>query len=57
MKVGDLVRWTSPNAVDVGIIRRIDPWDGEVYIVWSNGFGNGFYNPSHAYLELVSEAR
>ena len=55
MKVGDLVKWTSPNAVDVGIIRGFV--DGEVYIVWSNGFGNGMYNPNHAYLELISESR
>ena len=57
MKAGDLVWWTSPRAGDIGSISRIDPCDGEVYIIWSNGFGNGFYNPRHAYLELVSESR
>ena len=56
MKVGDLVRWNSGTAYDIGIVRTID-FGGQVYIVWSDGSGNGLYNPSHPMLELISESR
>ena len=57
MKVGDLVRWTyAAGDVDIGIVGAIDS-GGQVYIVWSDGSGNGLYNPSHPMMELISESR
>ena len=56
MKIGDLIGWNSPAGVDVGIIGAI-ALGGQVYIVWSDGSGNGLYNPSHPMMELLSESR
>ena len=56
MQVGDLVKWAFPSGgFDIGIISGFE--NGEIEITWSDGIGNGFYNPSHPQLELISESR
>ena len=63
MKVGDLVKWTHPQAKDTGIVIEVPTdttgwYDNEVSIYW---FGkpehSGFYPTDHELLELASESR
>jgi hypothetical protein len=66
MKVGDLVQWTHPEAMDFGLILQMgedapERWinrDGEVLIAWVGiPAHSGFYPADHKLLELVSESR
>ena len=62
MKVGDLVRWTLPEAIDFGLIlemgENVTPegyWAGQVFIQWQDKpEHSGFYPVDHELLELVS---
>ena len=60
MKVGDLVKWTHPRALDIGIILEIDgdKYGDQAVIQW---FGkpdcSGLYPIDHELLEVLSEAR
>ena len=61
MKVGDLVRWTHPDSLGLGIIMPMpDGFDlpGGVYIAWiDEPRFNGPYPAVHKYLELINESR
>ena len=66
MKIGDLVKWTHPRAIDYGLVLEIGedvPYpgfsrDGEVLISWfANPEHSGFYQADHELLELASEGR
>ena len=66
MKVGDLVKWTHPQAVDFGLVLRLgedsqEPWinrAGEVLISWmENPQHSGYYPADHELLEIASESR
>ena len=56
MKIGDLVRWTHPESLDLGIIIELD---GErATIVWQNEPQcNGSYPTYNEHMELLSEGR
>jgi len=58
-KRGDLVRWTYPGDIDIGVV--IGPWrDGsrDVLIHWFKApERSGPYPPEHKYMEVVSESR
>jgi len=52
MKVGDLVRWTHPDGLDMGLVIRIEgKWAA---IQWNREpqFG-GMYPIKHRYLEII----
>jgi len=58
MKVGDLVKWTGYNDLDVGIVIDVkkpnEDAQGDAYIHWfKNPETSGMYRISHRYLELV----
>ena len=60
MKVGDLVKWTHPQAVDYGLVLKVaDPTSfltGQVFIEWHAAPDHSGYYPSdHQLLELISE--
>ena len=65
MKVGDLVKWTHPQAIDFGLVLKLGEdhhpqgfWRGEVLIAWTeNPAHSGFYPANHKFLELISESR
>ena len=65
MKVGDLVRWVHPEALDYGLVLEMGEdrqpegfWDNQVLIEWSGmPAHSGFYPKDHHHLELVSEGR
>jgi len=60
MKIGDLVKWTHPDAKDTGIILEMDEgkWGDQAIIHW---FGkpecSGLYPLDHELLELADEGR
>ena len=61
MKIGDLVKWTRPEGLGVGVIKTVrpdyPPFSG-VHIVWlDEPHLSGVYPADHKYLELVSESR
>ena len=60
MNIGDLVKWTSPNAAELGI--AIEPWvdvtDVKYMIVyWFSTQASGPVPIGHKYLEVVGEHR
>jgi len=58
MKVGDLVRWTHPHAVDdVGLVFAIA--NGNASIVWQveTECNGDCYSCNSEYLEVISEDR
>ena len=56
MKVGNLVRWVDPEALDLGIIIEIVGLRAD--IVWQKEPEyNGSYSIKSEYLELVDESR
>ncbi len=62
MKIGDLVRWTNPRHIGIGIVVRKYSDDDELHagrisVVWQDGEGNGLGDPDHKFLELISESR
>ena len=64
MKVGDLVKWTNPEAQGFGIVvgkyenkSTLDILNGHVLVKWFDGQGSGVVPGDHKYLELVSETR
>ena len=65
MKIGDLVKWSHPQAVDYGLVLEMGEdrlpkgyWDGHVLIQWHRKpEHSGLYPAKHELLELVSESR
>ena len=62
IKVGNLVRWTNPDATALGVIVKVyketgDWLDGRVSVVWQDGVGSGLVTADHRYLEVISESR
>ena len=62
MKVGDLVRWTNPEAIALGVVVKVyketgDWLDGRVSIVWQDCKHHTQHDPHHKYLELINESR
>jgi len=61
MKVGDLVKWTHPEAPDIGIILKAGTADygcGGAHIYWfSKPEHSGTYPMVHDLLEMLSESR
>lgn len=65
MKVGDLVKWTNPEALGFGLVvplkRKnhgfLDHLNNHISVVWMDGQGSGIVPKDHKYLELVSESR
>jgi len=60
VKVGDLVRWLYPEALDYGIILQLGTgyFAGDVFVEWQrHPEHSGYYPTSHELLEVVSEAR
>ena len=64
MKVGDLVKWLHPEALDYGLVMEMGEdrnpegyWNGHILIHW-NGKPehSGLYPADHQLLELVSES-
>ena len=56
MKVGDLIRWTNPEQLDVGIIIKLD--GDQATIVWTKEPEyNGQYLTHNTYMELLYEGR
>ena len=65
MKVGDLVKWTHPKALDYGLVLALGEdrrpegyWDGHILIEWhANPEHSGLYPADHELLELINESR
>jgi hypothetical protein len=62
MKVGDLVRWTHPPALDFGVVIAVEKrWEDAGLSAFVRWFGNpeysGYYTINHDCLELVNESR
>ena len=65
MKVGDLVKWLHPEALDYGLVLEMGEdrqpkgyWAGHVLIQWNaKPEHSGLYPANHQLLELVSESR
>ena len=61
MKVGDLVKWTNPEAAGVGVIKALRPDYppfSAVHIVWlDEPHLSGEYPADHKFLELLNESR
>ena len=61
MKVGDLVRWTHPHALDTGLILEVrgDTWMGaQAYIEWACvPDHSGLYPIEHEHLMLLESNR
>ena len=65
MKIGDLVKWLHPEALDYGLVLEMGEgrqpegyWDNQVLIQWhAKPEHSGFYPADHKLLELVSESR
>ena len=64
IKIGSLVKWTHPQAIDFGLVLKMGEDDpspgfckhGKVLISWiGNPNHSGFYPVNHELLELVSE--
>ena len=56
MKVGDLVRWTHPDNLDVGIVIELD--GDQASIVWQREPEySGEYPIDNEHMELLSEDR
>ena len=64
MKVGDLVKWAHPQAVDYGLVLEMGEdhlprgyWDGQVFIEWvGHPEHSGFYPVDHHYLVGICAA-
>jgi len=69
MKVGDLINWYSDSlrgddgepVQDIGIITGFSTntnrfSNGEVYITWVTGDGNGWYDVCHPSIGVISYA-
>jgi len=62
MKVGDLVRWTHPPALDFGVVIAVEKrWEDAGLSAFVRWFKypqhNGYYPINGHYLELVNENR
>ena len=61
MKVGDLVKWTHPHAIDLGLVLEIrdNTWMGvQAIIEWiGTPEYNGLYPVDHEHLEVINESR
>lgn len=59
MNIGDLVKWTSPNAAELGIaIRVLDLTDVKYMVIyWFSTQASGPIPIGHKYLEVVDEHR
>jgi len=56
MKVGDLVRWTHPQNLTIGIIVELYP-PKDAYIYWcEDDDTHGIYPLDHEHLEPVNES-
>jgi hypothetical protein len=57
--VGDLVRWTNPGHVDIGIVTMLNWRDlGSALVHWFKyPEHSGPYDPTHHYLEVISARR
>ena len=52
MKVGDLVRWTHPDEMDVGLVTSL--WGTWATIHWiREPKHGGMYSIKHRYLEII----
>ena len=57
MKVGDLVKWTHPQNLTIGIIVELYP-PKDAHICWcENDDTDGIYPLDHEHLEFLSEGR
>ena len=59
MKVGDLVTWLHPEALDYGIVIKLggDYFAGEAYVEWQGTpQHSGYYPIDHELLQVVNEA-
>ena len=61
VKVGDLVKWTNPEAEGVGVIKALHSEFGKVsgvHIVWlDEPHLSGVYPADHKFLEFLNESR
>ena len=60
MKVGDLVRWNHPSALDYGLVVEMggNCFAGEAFIQWvQQPAHSGYYPIEHELVEVVSERR
>ena len=56
MKVGDLVRWTHPQHLSLGIIVELYP-PKDAYVYWcEDDDTHGIYPLDHEHLEPVNES-
>ncbi len=56
MKVGDLVKWMYPEALDYGLIIKLGSgvFTGQAYIEWMNEPDHsGYYPLGHELLEVI----